>query len=108
MAPGRRAHSASRPGDPYFVAGASTEIITAAVQVMSTLSPTFTFSIAFLSATRELYFQPFGPLNVMDSTLGSRAVMVAVIVRCVAAVPPGLAPFLSGGVAATFHPRVGP
>ena len=35
---------------------------------MSTRSPTFTFASASLSLTRVLYFQPCGPLKVIDGT----------------------------------------
>jgi hypothetical protein len=59
----------------------SSERIRASVQVMSTLSPTFTFASAALSCTRVLYFQLFGPVNVIDGSVGSIAVIVAVIVR---------------------------
>ncbi len=38
----------------FFAGGASTESSTASVQVMSTLSPTFTLASAFLSSTFEL------------------------------------------------------
>ena len=47
-------------------AGASTETIMASVHVMSTRSPTCTLLSASLSATFELYVQPFGPFNVID------------------------------------------
>ena len=59
---------------------------------MSTLSPTFTWLSILVSCTFELYFQLLGPENVMDGIFESIAVMVAVIVRCVAPVTPGLAP----------------
>jgi hypothetical protein len=51
------------------------------VHVMSTLSPTFTFASAAVSLTRLLYFQLPGPVNVIEGTAGSMAVIVAVIVR---------------------------
>jgi hypothetical protein len=57
--------------------------------VMSTLSPTLTAATAFLSSTRELYFQLFGPEKVIDGVFRSISVIVAVMVRCVAAVAPG-------------------
>src|SRR6476646_9650997 len=44
----------------------SIDINSAIVHVMSTLSPTFTFDSAAVSWTRLLYFQPFGPVNVID------------------------------------------
>ena len=62
------------------------------VQVMSRRSPTLTLLSAFLSSTRELYFQPFGPLKLIDGTFGSMAVIVAVMVRWAAAVAPAFAP----------------
>jgi hypothetical protein len=55
----------------FLTAGASTEISIASVQVMSRRSPIFTFFNASLSSTRELYFQPFGPLKVIDGIFGS-------------------------------------
>ena len=67
---------------------------------------------ALMSCTRELYFQLFGPTKVIEGTFMSIAVMVAVIVRCVAAVAPGEVPGVfvsaaSGGVhvllAGFFH-----
>ena len=62
---------------------------TASVQTMSTLSPTFTLASAPLSCTLEVSYQPFGPVKVIDGRAGSMAVIVAVIVRCRALVPPG-------------------
>ena len=59
----------------------SRERIRASVQVMSTLSPTFTVPSAALSSTRVEYFQPFGPANEIDGASMSIAVIVAVIVR---------------------------
>ena len=56
---------------------------------MSTLSPTFTLARASVSCTLDEYFQPFGPVKVIDGTSGSMAVIVAVIVTCLALVPPG-------------------
>lgn len=53
----------------------------AIVHVMLTLSPTFTFASAALSCTRLLYFHPFGPLKVIEGTVGSMAEIVAVIER---------------------------
>src|SRR4029077_9270982 len=79
--------------------GASAEISTASVQVMSRRSPTLTFLSASLSSTRELYFHPFGPLNEIDGTFGSIWVIVAVMVRCMAAVHSAFAP-VSGGTLA--------
>src|SRR5436190_9988576 len=76
---------------PVRYLGGSAEISTARVQVMSKRSPTLTFLSASLSSTRELYFHPFGPLNVIDGTFGSMWVIVAVMVRWVAAVPPAFA-----------------
>src|SRR3954468_18387907 len=90
-APGAWRRSPAPSGQPcgaaYF-AGVN-ETSSAAVQVMSTLSPTLTVASAFLSSTRELYCQLFGPVNVIDGTFGSIAVIVAVMVRCIAAVAPG-------------------
>src|SRR6478609_9708351 len=65
----------------------SSDRIMASVHVMSTLSPTFTLASAALSSTRVLYFQPFGPVKVIEGAFGSIAAMVAVIVRWCAAVP---------------------
>src|SRR3954447_26148143 len=87
----RRRRRECRGGGQNYLAAVSSEIITASVQTMSTLSPTFTFDSASLSCTLELYFQLFGPLKVIDGTFMSIAVIVAVMVRWVAAVPPGLA-----------------
>jgi hypothetical protein len=36
-----------------------------------------------------LYFQPCGPVKVIDGVVGSMAEIVAVIVTCLALVPPG-------------------
>ena len=58
---------------------------------MSTLSPTFTLASASVSCTFDVYFQPFGPVKVIDGASGSMAVIVAVIVTCLALVPPGSA-----------------
>src|SRR4051812_2451472 len=69
----------------------STDNSTASVHVMSTLSPTFTLPRAALSSTFDEYFQPFGPVNVIEGSAGSIAVIVAVIVRCRALAPPGVA-----------------
>src|SRR6185436_11716363 len=69
----------------------STDTSVASVQTMSNLSPTFTVSRAVGSCTLDVYFQPFGPVNVTDGVLGSTAVIVAVIVTCLALVPPGRA-----------------
>ena len=59
----------------YF--GSSIDRSSASVQVMSTLSPTFTLANACLSSTRLVYFQPFGPVNVIEGTAISIAAMVA-------------------------------
>ena len=92
------------PSSVYFF-GAVTSIITASVQVKSTWSPTFTCFSTFLSWILRLYFQPFGPLKVMEGTLGSIASTTAVIVRCEATVPPGFAPV--PGVAAAVSVLTG-
>ena len=88
----------------YFF-GAVTSIMTASVQVKSTRSPTFTCFRTFLSWILRLYFQPFGPLKVIEGTLGSIASTTAVIVRCEATVPPGFAPV--PGVAAAVSVLTG-
>ena len=67
----------------------STDTSTASVQTMSTLSPTFALARACVSCTLDVYFQPFGPVKVIDGVFGSMAVIVAEIVRCLALVPPG-------------------
>ena len=48
---------------------------------MSTLSPTLTFASAAVSSTRVVYFHPFGPVKVIEGTLGSIAAIIAVIFR---------------------------
>ena len=95
-----RGERQGRPGGPpggrppesgkAYLAGVSNETIKASVQVMSTLSPTLTFASIFLSSTRELYFQSFGPAKEIEGTDMSIAVIVAVIVRWLATVAPGL------------------
>src|SRR4029079_3276271 len=67
----------------------SSDTSTASVQTMSTLSPTSTLERAFVSCTLDVYFQSFGPVKVIDGVAGSIAVIVAVIWRCLALVPPG-------------------
>src|SRR5688572_24254248 len=67
----------------------STDTSTASVQVRSTLSPTFTLASASLSSTLEVYFQPLGPVKVIDGVFMSMLVIVAVMVRCLAFVAPG-------------------
>ena len=57
--------------------------------VMSTWSPTLTFSSTAGSMTRRTYFHPFGPTKVMDDAILSMESIVAVIVLCKAVVPPG-------------------
>ena len=66
-----------------------TETVRSVSHVMSTLSPTFTFSRMVGSTTRRLYFHPFGPTKLTDEVFLSIALMVAVIVLCAAALPPG-------------------
>ena len=61
-----------------------------------------------------MYFQPLGPLKVIEGTPGSIASITAVIVRCVAAVAPGFAPVpgvtaassLSTGASPGFFRRI--
>ena len=60
--------SSRRPTFYFF--GAVTSILTASVQVKSTWSPTFTCFSTFLSWILRLYFQPFGPLKVIEGTWG--------------------------------------
>src|SRR4030095_3742395 len=71
-----------------YLLGESTETSSASVQVISTLSPTITPARADLSCTLDEYFQSLGPVNVIDGVFASIAVIVAVMVRCFAAVPP--------------------
>src|SRR5271168_2656019 len=59
---------------------------------MSTLSPTLTLSNTVGSTICRLYFHPFGPTKVIDDAFLSIAAMVAVIVLCTDAVPPGRSP----------------
>src|SRR4030095_7089293 len=82
--------TADRPGrkpSPYWPRSSDTS--TASVQTMSTLSPTFTLARASVFCHLDVYFQPFGPVKVIDGVFGSMAVIVAVIVTCLALVPPG-------------------
>src|SRR6476620_5989624 len=72
---------------PYWARSSDTSI--ASVQTMSTLSPTFTLARASVSCTLDVYFNPLGPVNVIDGTAVSIAEIVAVIVVCLALVPPG-------------------
>src|SRR4029453_9487917 len=65
----------------------SLETVRSVFQVMSTLSPTLTWSNTVGSTTRRLYFHPFGPTNVIDDALFSMSVISAVIVRTLAFVP---------------------
>src|SRR6476660_8591135 len=44
----------------------SSETSVAWVQTMSTLSPTFTLASAAVSCTLDVYFQPCGPVKVID------------------------------------------
>src|SRR5688572_26818529 len=67
----------------------SSDTSTASVHTTSTLSPTFTLARADASCTLEEYFQPFGPVKVIDGVFKSIAEIVAVIVHCLAFVPPG-------------------
>src|SRR5688572_32146676 len=76
----------------YLGFGATAEIITAPVQVISRRSPTLTCFNAALSSTREVYFQLFGPDSVIDGIAGSMAVIVAETLRWAAAVAPGRLP----------------
>ena len=62
--------------------------IIALIQIRPTVRPSNRFAAA-CSSTRELYFQLFGPVKVIDGTVGSISVIVAVMVRCAAAVAPG-------------------
>src|SRR5688572_3267095 len=85
----RDGHS-DRPGrEPRTYLPASTDTSTASVQVISTLSPTFTLPSASLSSTLDEYFHPFGPVKVTDGIVMSMAVIVAVTLTCLALVPPG-------------------
>src|SRR6516162_4284770 len=69
-----------------------TATVTDVSQVMSTWSPTLSFSSPVGSTTRRLYFHPFGPVNVIDDAFLSIPVMVAVITLSWDAVPPGRSP----------------
>ena len=60
---------------------------------MSTLSPTFTLASASVSWTLEVYFQPLGPVKVIDGVVVSIAEIVTVSVICLALVPPGKTDF---------------
>ena len=90
--------TATRGGRPQWLGGLmqmgighSTITTTSVFQVMSTLSPTLTMSNTLGSTTRRLYFQSLGPTKVIDEVPLSMPAMVAVIVRCTIAVPPGRA-----------------
>ena len=69
----------SSPHLTYFTSSIDTRV--ASVQVMSTLSPTFTFASAAVSFTFVWNLKFCGPVKVIDGSLGSIAVIVAVIVR---------------------------
>ena len=69
-----------------------TATVTFVSQEISTWSPTLILSSTVGSATRRLYFHPFGPVKVIDCALLSMELIDAVIVLSTSAVPPGRSP----------------